>query len=190
MPRRVGRCSRQSRRLWICSSSSRSARSLRIESAICSTPASRPRVQTLVASQIFGRISSSANRSPSTSSERPYIGEVSITVPPAWVKIRSTSRSGSRSAAPPPTSNVFDEPMPMTGTVSSVPGMRRVTMRALSADRAACGRCPATTPAATRPMTSLRVKLSRSIVGSRRIRPAGAGRSSCRSGSAPPRPSG
>src|SRR5688572_22924133 len=166
MPRSVGTCSRQSRRLWIWSSSSRSVRSLRIESAICSAPATRPCVQTLVASQIFGRILSSANRSPSTSSERPYIGEVSITAPPAWVKSRSTSRSGSRSAASPPTSNVFDEPMPMTGTVSSVRGMRRVTMRELSADHAACGRCPATAPAATRPMTSLRVYLSRSIVDS------------------------
>jgi hypothetical protein len=119
--------------LWICSSSSRSARSRRIDSAICAAPADRPRVQTLVASQNFGRSSSSAIRSPSTCSERPYIGEVSITEPPAPAKSCSTSRSGARCPGSLPTSKVFDDPMPMTGRASSLPGILRVTMRFSSA---------------------------------------------------------
>ena len=46
-------------------------------------PASRPEVQTLVARKALSRVPAAASRSPTTPSALPYIGELSITEPPA-----------------------------------------------------------------------------------------------------------
>jgi hypothetical protein len=92
--RRLASCVRQSTRLWICIRSITSARSSWAERRICSMPRSRPVVHTLVARKARGRAASSANKSPVTASARPYIGELSITRPPASSSARRTSRGG------------------------------------------------------------------------------------------------
>ena len=126
---KVGRCVFQSTRLWICISSMRSVRSSRIDSFICAMPASRPWVQTLVARNALSRVPAAASRSPTTPSDWPYIGELSITEPPASNSTFSTSARGARSAADGPTSKVCQVPQPTTGSASPVEGILRVCMR-------------------------------------------------------------
>jgi hypothetical protein len=70
-----------------------------------------------------------------------------MTRPPALEKSVSTSRSGSRSE-PSPTSNVFDEPMPITGKSSPEAGTFFVTMDG-SAAADIDGRPPSVAPAAS-----------------------------------------
>src|SRR5918994_4714202 len=86
-------------------------------------PASRPRVQTLVAMKARSRASSSATRSPTTPPARPYIGELSITVPPPLNSVRRTLWSGRRWLGEGPTSNVYQVPHPTTGSISPVVGI-------------------------------------------------------------------
>ena len=86
--------------------SMRSVRSSRIERCIWAMPLSRPDVQTLVAMKALSRVPAAASRSPTTPSAAPYIGELSITEPPASNNDRSTSTSGARCCGDAPTSKV------------------------------------------------------------------------------------
>src|SRR5256885_371453 len=119
----VRRCVRQSSRLWICIRSIRRVRSRRSDCSICDTPASRPRVQTLVARKSLSVIARSVARSPTTDSAAPYIGEESTTRPPRPTNCRRTSLSGARSAAEAPTSKVRHVPTPTVGIRSPLDGM-------------------------------------------------------------------
>ena len=103
-------------------------RSLRNELSIWAMPLSRPEVQTFVAMKRLDRID--AVRSPATSSERPYIGEESMTLPPAETNSRRTSTRGARADGDEPVSNVCQVPRPMTGIGSPEEGTRRVSTRA------------------------------------------------------------
>src|SRR4051812_43834396 len=93
-------------------------RSSRIERSICAMPSSRPSIQTFVARNAFGGFSS-----PTVSSARPYIGDVSITRPPPAAKRSTTGTSFARAA--PATSNVCHVPRPMTGRSSPELGIGR-----------------------------------------------------------------
>src|ERR1700730_259890 len=93
------------------------------ERFICSIPASRPEVHTLVAIKADSRASSSATKSPTTPSARPYMGELSMILAPPAKNNRSTSASVRRVAAPPPTSKACQVPSPMTGRASPVLGI-------------------------------------------------------------------
>jgi hypothetical protein len=62
--------------------------------------------------------------SPAVCSERPYIGDESITLPPPAKSAWTTSRSGASSAV----SNVRHVPMPTTGSSSPVLGMERLSI--------------------------------------------------------------
>src|SRR5690606_27844124 len=72
-------------------------------------------------------------RSPTTCSERPYIGEESTTEPPASTSRPSTSPSSARSAAFGPTSKVCHVPTPTTGSRSPLDGIGRVSSADLGA---------------------------------------------------------
>ena len=96
------------------------------ERSISSIPACFPVVQTLVARKSESRRCSSLVRSPMTLSARPYIGEVSTTLPPSWTKRFSTSLSGSRSLGESPTSKVREVPRPTAGIFSPEEGMERI----------------------------------------------------------------
>ena len=61
-----------------------------------------------------------------SASERPYIGELSITVPPAANRASSTPGSRWYSALPGATSKPIQVPQPTTGRASCVEGMGRV----------------------------------------------------------------
>src|SRR5215831_5593383 len=124
----VLRCVRQSRRLWIWIRSSRRARSRLSDCSICATPALRPLVHTFVARNSLSVIASSRARSPTTDSAAPYIGDESTTRPPSSTRLLSTSRSGARSASPPPTSNTRHVPNPTAGIVSPLAGMGRLSI--------------------------------------------------------------
>src|SRR5580704_7297887 len=73
--RKVGRCARQSTRLWICIRSRRSVFNSAIDFFIWAMPLSQPEVQTLVAMKALSRVPAAASRSPTTPSAAPYIGE-------------------------------------------------------------------------------------------------------------------
>ena len=77
----------------------------------------------------MSRVPAAASRSPTTSSARPYIGELSIAEPPASNSTFSTSARGARSAGEGPTSKVCQVPQPTTGSASPVAGILRVCMR-------------------------------------------------------------
>src|SRR5581483_5365016 len=109
----------------------RPTRSLRNDSAICSRPRRSPRVHTLVATNTRGRIASSSTRSPTTSSEWPYFGELSIIDAPPSTSARSTARNGARSRSASPTSKLCQVPRPITGSSSPLLGMRRVARRSM-----------------------------------------------------------
>ena len=109
--------------------SMRVALSLRIESSIWRMPAVLPDVHTLVARKSVDWTPSLAARSPTTSSERPYIGEESTTEPPSSTKAPRTPSSPARALGA--TSNVCHVPRPMAGSASPVDGIGRVR-RALS----------------------------------------------------------
>src|SRR5688572_4653828 len=96
------------------------ARKRRMDSSICRMPAWRPLVQTLVAIKSLPSSFNSVARSPTTLSDRPYMGEESITVPPNRTNSRKTSRKGARSDCADPTSKVCQVPRPMTGSDSPV----------------------------------------------------------------------
>src|SRR3546814_4246247 len=98
-------------------------------------PLSRPLVQTLVARNASLRLPNAARRSPTTASERPYMGELSITLPPAWNSRRRTFSSGARAAAFDPTSKVCQVPRPTTGSFSPLLGMGRAFIITPSAAR-------------------------------------------------------
>ena len=95
-------------------------------------PASRPLVQTLVARKALARCFDAASRSPVTASARPYIGELSITLPPAANSASSTPGRRWYSALPGATSKPIQVPQPTTGRASRVEGMGRVFMRMVS----------------------------------------------------------
>ena len=88
-------------------------------------PLSRPDVHTLVAMKALLRVPAAASRSPITPSAAPYIGEVSITEPPASNSTASTSASGARSSGRRPTSKVRQVPQPTTGSISPEEGILR-----------------------------------------------------------------
>src|SRR3990172_3184364 len=100
--------------------SMRDTRSFPSDSSICRIPASFPLVQTLVARKRFLCAFNSPARSPTTVSDRPYIGEESTTLPPSLMNSPSTWRKGPRSAAIGPTSKVCQVPSPITGSYSPV----------------------------------------------------------------------
>ena len=107
----------------VCIRSIRRVRSRRSDCSICDTPASRPRVQTLVARKSLSVIARSVARSPTTDSAAPYIGEESTTRPPRPTNCRRTSLSGARSAAEAPTSKVRHVPTPTVEIRSPLDGM-------------------------------------------------------------------
>ena len=90
----------------------------------------------------------SASRVPTTASARPYMGEESITLPPASSRMRSTSLRWSSAARSAPTSKACQVPSPTTGSGSLVEGIGRVSMVGLGwalsgregEQRRACGR--------------------------------------------------
>ena len=96
-----------------------------IDRFICAMPLSRPEVQTLVARKALLRVPAAASRSPTTPSAGPYIGELSITEPPAANRISSTPASGRRSSGRLPTSKVRQVPQPTTGSISPEEGILR-----------------------------------------------------------------
>jgi hypothetical protein len=61
-----------------------------------------------------------------TSCDDPYIGDESMSRPPAPKKARMTSAHASRAAVSSPTLNVIHVPSPTTGISSPDDGMRRV----------------------------------------------------------------
>jgi len=65
-------------------------------------PASRPSVHTFVARNACGRLPAAASSAPVTASARPYMGELSMTLPPASNSACSTP--GRRAYASPPAS--------------------------------------------------------------------------------------
>jgi hypothetical protein len=75
--------------LWICIRSTESVRSSSIERVIWAMPSLRPRVHTFVATKARGS-PRRASKAPAVASARPYIGELSTTVPPA---VNSASRT-------------------------------------------------------------------------------------------------
>src|SRR5882762_5833009 len=89
-------------------------------------PSSLPLVQTLLARNARFFSPRSSNTSPTVVSERPYIGEESITLPPASNSVRTTWTSAARSEV----SKVRQVPIPITGSCSPVLGMGRVRMPA------------------------------------------------------------
>ena len=97
-------------------------------------PLSRPVVQTLVAMKALSRVPAAASRSPTTPSAAPYIGEVSITEPPASNSTLRTSASGARSSGLAPTSKVRQVPQPTTGSISPEEGILRWCMRLPAVD--------------------------------------------------------
>src|SRR6266496_1722944 len=82
-----------------------------------------------------------------TSCDEPYIGDESITLPPASTKLRMTSVHASRATGSSPTLNVIQLPRPTTGSVSPVDGIGRVRIVRDWAS-AAEGRSAAHAPAA------------------------------------------
>jgi hypothetical protein len=156
----VGRCVFQSTRLWICISSMRSVRKSRIDSFIWAMPASRPWVQTLVARKALSRVPAAASRSPTTPSDLPYIGELSITEPPASNSTFSTSARGCRSAGAGPTSKVCQVPQPITPSGSPLDVMARVCMRGngLGAALCACSGATASCAATAAPRRRKRAR--------------------------------
>ena len=119
-------------------------------------PLSRPEVQTLVAMKALLRVPAAASRSPTTASAAPYIGEVSITEPPASNRTLSTSASGARSSGRRPTSKVRQVPQPTMGSISPEEGILRWCMRV-----PVCARVPpaASTVAPASPSKVERVKV-------------------------------
>src|ERR1051325_686646 len=100
-----------------------SARSRRMERLICSMPWSRPLVHTFVARNACGTCS---RASPTRSSALPYIGDESMTLPPAAANGCSTAASCGTDVRG--TSNVCHVPRPMRGSGSLVLGMGRVSI--------------------------------------------------------------
>src|SRR6266478_9432362 len=122
--RRVAKWVRHPTRLWICIRSTRPMR--RMDSRIWATPSSLPLVQTLLARNARFFSPRSSSTSPTVVSERPYIGEESITLPPASNSVRTTWTSAARSEV----SKVRQVPIPITGSSSPLRGMGRVRMPA------------------------------------------------------------
>src|SRR5215471_10093652 len=60
------------------------------------------------------------------SCDEPYIGDESITRPPASTKLRMTSAQASRATGSSPTLNVIQLPRPTAGSASPVEGIGRV----------------------------------------------------------------
>src|SRR5688572_14606953 len=116
-------CTSTSSRLWTCIRSICLTFRRRNDVSICLMPSSRPLVQTLVAMKSFSRRPRSATRSPATDSALPYIGEESISLPPALENAATTSRNGARAAASLPASNTCQVPRPMAGRSSPVEGI-------------------------------------------------------------------
>ncbi len=144
-----------STRLCTCMRSSRFTRRRSNDRCMESIPACLPLVQTLVARKSELRRCSSLVRSPITLSARPYIGELSITLPPSWTKRARTSLSGCRSLGEAPTSNTCQVPRPTAGIFSPVAGMARDSIVVSSAARSgieqrAAAAAPPITRAASR----------------------------------------
>ena len=70
-----------------------------------------------------------------TSSEEPYMGDESMTPPPASKNAPSTSIRPSRKSSLWPTLKVIHDPMPITPRRSPVPGMAFVSVVAATAGR-------------------------------------------------------
>src|ERR1700741_1992101 len=135
--RSVFRCTFQSTRLCTCIRSTCSRRSRAIDRSICSMPSCLPVVHTLVATNVSPCCGRIASRSPTTSSALPYMGEESITRPPAPNNSSSTLPRWPWAAASRPTSKPSHVPHPMTGKGCDVEGTRRVcTHREYSAPMA------------------------------------------------------
>ena len=94
------------------------ARIFKAEACICLTPAASPDVHTLVARNALPCACISDSSVPTTSSARPYMGELSITRPPASNRTRSTSLRWSSAWRSGPTSKVCQVPRPTTGSGS------------------------------------------------------------------------
>jgi hypothetical protein len=85
-------------------------------------------VHTFVAIHSLSVTFNSAASLPITFSDRPYIGELSITFPPASTNARNTFLIGDNSFSESPTSKVIHEPNPIAGINSPEAGIFRVTM--------------------------------------------------------------
>src|SRR6266446_812976 len=131
MANSVSRCSRQSTKLCTCMRSKRGTPHLRRESPICSRPSPPASVQTLSAANTGG-YPSFARPWPTVSWDEPYMGEESITVPPASKKAAMTATASSRSTGSVPTLKVIQVPRPTTGMDTPEDGITRVSSRAVS----------------------------------------------------------
>src|SRR5262249_43820855 len=121
--------------------------------SIWASPARLPVVHTLVARNSRSPSPRRDVISPTTSSERPYMGEESTSLPPSWTKQDRTSSRGRRFASVGWTSKVCQVPRPMTGSFSPEDGIGRVSIVARVTNRDsetddanALGEGPAPTP--------------------------------------------
>src|ERR1051326_6808735 len=94
-----------------------------IDRSIDSMPCCLPRVQTLVAKNNLSRRPSLAASVPITCSERPYIGDESMTRPPSFTKSDKTSLSCFSFWGVESTSNTCQEPSPTEGIHSPDDGI-------------------------------------------------------------------
>src|SRR6267142_3799320 len=116
----------QSTRLWTCMRSICFLFNRENDSFICLIPFSLPLVQTFVAINKAELIPAWVESSPTTFSELPYMGELSITLPPFSRRFFKTESNGSRSEGESPTSNVRQVPTPIAGRRSPVEGIVRI----------------------------------------------------------------
>src|SRR6267142_3569459 len=116
----------QSTRLWTCMRSICFLFNRENDSFICLIPFSLPLVHTFVAINKFELIPAWVESSPTTFSELPYMGELSITFPPLSRRFFKTASKGSRSEDESPTSNVRQVPTPIAGKISPVEGIVRL----------------------------------------------------------------
>src|SRR6266852_1514037 len=121
-------CVVTSTRLCTCIKSTRFVCNRANERSIDSIPACLPRVQTFVARKTESRIPSFATRLPITSSDRPYMGDESITRAPSFTNSKRTSSSCFSLSGLRSTSNTFQVPRPITGSFSPDDGIARVSI--------------------------------------------------------------
>ena len=115
-------------RLCTCIRSMRFVCNRANERSIDSIPGCWPRVQTFVARKTESRTPSLATKSPITSSERPYMGDESITRAPSFTNAERVSSSCLIATDAGSMSNVCQVPSPITGSFSPNDGIARISI--------------------------------------------------------------
>ena len=103
-----------------------------VDFCICDSPADLPSIQTFVAKNKSSRTLPASMISPTIISERRYMGDESITLPPLASSRSTISLRVAISSEEPATSNTSQVPSPTTGIDSSVPGIGRVNIFSVS----------------------------------------------------------